>query len=44
MIALREESEEDFKARLKTFADEKLISGGKACAWKCPYPARIKAI
>ena len=40
MIGLREESEEEFKARLKSFSDEKLIEVGKACAWKCPYPPR----
>jgi hypothetical protein len=42
MIRLREESEEDFRARLMTFSDEKLISVGKACAWKSqsPYPSR----
>jgi len=40
MIGLREESEEDFRARIKTFSDEKLISVGRACARICPYPAR----
>lgn len=40
MIGLREESEEDFRGRIKTFSDEKLIQVGKACAWKCPYPSR----
>lgn len=29
MIGLREESEEEFKARLKSFSDEKLIEVGK---------------
>jgi hypothetical protein len=40
MIGIREESEESFRARIKTFSDEKLISVGKACAWKSPYPSR----
>jgi hypothetical protein len=40
MIGLSEESEEDFRARIAKFSDEKLISVGKACAWKCPYPSR----
>jgi hypothetical protein len=40
MIGLREESEEEFKTRLKRFSDEKLMEVAKACAWKCPYPHR----
>jgi len=40
MIGLREESEEDFRTRIKTFPDEKLISLGKAYSQKCPYPSR----
>jgi hypothetical protein len=40
MIGIREEFEGDFRARIQTFSDEKLISIGKACAWKCLYPPR----
>ena len=31
VIGVREESEEEFKERLKGFSDEKLIEVGKAC-------------